>query len=38
MEIVLLGIHVRNLIRVYDFEKTRETYENEYFFVYLTAA
>jgi hypothetical protein len=35
MEIVLLILHVRNLIRVWDFEKTRTHFEDEFFFLYL---
>jgi nicotinamide riboside transporter PnuC len=38
MEITLVMLHVRNLIRVWDFEKTRGLYEDEHYFVYLSFA
>lgn len=36
MEIVIILLLVRNLIRLYDFEKTRDTYEDPEYFYFLT--
>ena len=34
MEIILLDLHFRNMIRVWDFEQTKENYEDEKDFFY----